>query len=81
MTERHPIVAEDMRKIVSAGVPWERLFGKTVLITGANGFVPKYMLETLLYLNAVSYTHLDVYKRQTHGRASWTEASAAMARS
>lgn len=51
MTERHPIVAEDMRKIVSAGVPWERLFGKTVLISGANGFVPAYMLEALLYLN------------------------------
>jgi nucleoside-diphosphate-sugar epimerase len=40
-----------MRKIVSAGVPWERLFGKTVLISGANGFVPAYMLEALLYLN------------------------------
>lgn len=27
------------------------LFGKTVLITGANGLVPSYLLETLLYLN------------------------------
>lgn len=60
MTERHPIVAEDMRKIVSAGVPWERLFGKTVLITGANGFVPKYMLETLLYLNETANAGIHV---------------------
>jgi UDP-glucuronate decarboxylase len=60
LTERHPIVAEDMRKIVSAGVPWERLFGKTVLITGANGFVPKYMLETLLYLNETANAGIHV---------------------
>jgi nucleoside-diphosphate-sugar epimerase len=49
-----------MRKIVSAGVPWERLFGKTVLITGANGFVPKYMLETLLYLNETANAGIHV---------------------
>lgn len=48
---RHPIVEEDLRTIVSSPLPWDRLFGKTVLITGANGFVPAYMLETLLYLN------------------------------
>jgi nucleoside-diphosphate-sugar epimerase len=51
---RHPIVSEDLKRIVSAGLPWEQLFGKTVLITGANGFVPAYMLETLLYLNDTS---------------------------
>jgi UDP-glucuronate decarboxylase len=48
---RHTVITEDLKRIVSAGLPWERLFGKTVLITGANGFVPAYMLETLLYLN------------------------------
>ncbi len=50
-TTRHPIVEEDMRRIVSSNLPWDRLFGKTILISGANGFVPSYMLETLLYLN------------------------------
>lgn len=48
---RHPIIEDDLRRIVSCRLPWERLFGKTVLISGANGFVPSYMLETLLYLN------------------------------
>ena len=48
---RHPIVSEDLQKILAAPLPWEKLFSKTVLITGANGFVPAYMLETLLYLN------------------------------
>jgi UDP-glucuronate decarboxylase len=45
------VIVEDLERIVSAHLPWERLFGKTVLITGANGFVPAYMLETLLHLN------------------------------
>lgn len=52
-TKRHWIVEEDLRKIISVELPWTRLFGKTVLITGANGFVPAYMMETLLYLNDV----------------------------
>jgi nucleoside-diphosphate-sugar epimerase len=50
-TMRHPIIDEDLRKIVSCPLPWEVLFGKTILISGANGLVPSYLLETLLYLN------------------------------
>jgi len=60
LTERHTIVAEDLQRIVSAGVPWERLFGKTVLITGGNGFVPAYMLEALLYLNETANAGIQV---------------------
>ncbi|MBF0525973.1 MAG: NAD-dependent epimerase/dehydratase family protein [Deltaproteobacteria bacterium] len=48
---RHPIIQEDLAYITSADLPWESLAGKTVLITGANGFLPAYMVETLLYLN------------------------------
>lgn len=50
-TQRHPVIAEDLRNLVSLNIPWERLFGKTVLISGANGFIAAYMLETLLWLN------------------------------
>lgn len=50
-TTRHPIIEEDLKKIVSSDLPWERLFGKTVLVSGANGFVPSYMLDVLIYLN------------------------------
>ena len=48
---RHPIVQEDLAFITDHPLPWERFYGKTVLITGANGFLPAYMVETLLYLN------------------------------
>ena len=50
-TSRHPVIEDDLRKIVSSPLPWDKLFGKTILISGANGFVPSYVLETLVYLN------------------------------
>lgn len=39
--------------MAGSGVPWDRLAGKTVLVSGANGFLPAYMIEMLLYLNEV----------------------------
>ena len=48
---RHPIIEEDLRQIAAADLPWALLAGKTVLVTGANGFLPAYMVETLLYRN------------------------------
>ncbi len=48
---RHPIVTEDLEAILSAPLPWDDLAGKTVLITGAAGFLPAYMVETLLFRN------------------------------
>jgi UDP-glucuronate decarboxylase len=49
--KRHPIIEEDLKKITSTSLPWHLLFGKTVLITGAIGLVPSYIVETLVYLN------------------------------
>jgi nucleoside-diphosphate-sugar epimerase len=57
---RHPIVEEDLKRILSTALPWERFSGKTVLISGANGFVPAYMLETLLYLNETVHARINV---------------------
>lgn len=48
---RHPIVTEDLEAVLSAPLPWDDFAGKTVLITGAAGFLPAYMVETLLFLN------------------------------
>ena len=47
----HPIVAEDIAAIIAQPIAWERFCGKAVLVTGANGFLPAYMVETLLLLN------------------------------
>ena len=48
----HRIVCEDLEAILAAEVDWNSLKGKSVLITGANGFLPAYMIESILMLNA-----------------------------
>ena len=46
----NPIIAEDVDRIVSSDIEWDILAGCTVLIAGANGFLPAYMVETVMAL-------------------------------
>jgi UDP-glucuronate decarboxylase len=48
---RHSVVQEDLAEIVGHALDWGAFANRTVLVTGANGFLPAYMVETLLYLN------------------------------
>lgn len=45
------IVSEDLAHILTSGLPFDVLHGKTVLVTGANGFLAAYLVETLLHAN------------------------------
>ncbi len=45
------IVEEDLEVIAAHRLEWDRFRGKTILITGANGFLPAYMVEAILFLN------------------------------
>jgi nucleoside-diphosphate-sugar epimerase len=45
------IIYEDIQAILSEDIEWDYLIGKTVLVTGANGFIPSYIVYTLLELN------------------------------
>ncbi|MDZ4816762.1 MAG: NAD-dependent epimerase/dehydratase family protein [Verrucomicrobiota bacterium] len=47
------VVREDIKKIIESFSGWERFRDKTILISGANGFLPAYMVETLVELNNV----------------------------
>jgi nucleoside-diphosphate-sugar epimerase len=48
----HPnrIINEDLKAIIQTDIDWQRFNNKTILITGANGFLPAYMVETLYYI-------------------------------
>lgn len=54
------ICEEDFHYITSQPLPWEKLVNKTILITGANGFLPSYIIETLLYLNTKKSTKTTI---------------------
>ncbi|MEA3641490.1 MAG: NAD-dependent epimerase/dehydratase family protein [Lamprobacter sp.] len=53
MATRNKIIASDLDYIVKQSLPWETFQGKTVLISGASGFLPSYMVETFIYLNEI----------------------------
>lgn len=50
---RNSIIQEDIEHIIAHDLPWSRFAGKTILVSGANGFLPAYMVETLTYLNEI----------------------------
>lgn len=59
--DRHPVVTGDLEFLTSQhSIPWQQLQGKTVLITGAAGFLAAYMVETLLFLNETQHLNVQV---------------------
>jgi UDP-glucuronate decarboxylase len=58
--KRNFVVEEDLRRIVSSDFAWDSFFGKTILISGANGFVPAYMVETLHFLNETANAGIHI---------------------
>jgi UDP-glucuronate decarboxylase len=46
------IVREDIENIYNSDIDWAKFFNCTILVTGANGVLPAYLVESLLYLNA-----------------------------
>lgn len=51
MTGYQKVVWEDVKRIANRDIPWEQLKNKTVLISGAAGFVPACLVYTLLCRN------------------------------
>ncbi len=51
----NPIIHEDIQTILSEDIEWDCLKGKTVLVTGANGFIPSYVVYMLWELNELRF--------------------------
>jgi UDP-glucuronate decarboxylase len=45
------VIDQDLATIAASALPWDTFSGATVLVTGAAGFLPAYMVETLLVVN------------------------------
>ncbi len=57
----HNIIHDDIQKILSSPLPFEKLYGKTVIISGANGYVPAYFVYTFLALNDLREAGIKVF--------------------
>jgi len=45
------VVQDDIKRILREPLTWQSFAGANVLVTGAAGFLPAYMVETLMFLN------------------------------
>lgn len=48
---RHPVIEEDMARVLAQPVPWGELSNARILVSGAYGFVVAYVVEAILYAN------------------------------
>lgn len=55
------VIEKDLEEICACkAIDWEKFRDATVLITGANGMLPSYLVFTLLYLNKTRDLHVKV---------------------
>ncbi len=57
---RNRIIESDLKYITDEKLDWEAFKDKTILISGAAGFLPAYMVETFLYLNETRKFNIKV---------------------
>lgn len=57
----NPIIDEDISKIISEDLPWDRFRDSSVLVSGASGMIPSYVVYTLLGLNDKYDMNIHVY--------------------
>jgi len=66
------IITEDLNTIINQFENWDRLKNKTVLISGANGFLPAYLVETLIEVNTrfnANITIIGLVRNQEKAKA------------
>jgi nucleoside-diphosphate-sugar epimerase len=49
----NPVIKNDSQSILSEDINWGYFSGKTILVTGANGFIPSYIIYTFVELNMI----------------------------
>lgn len=56
----HYIIEEDLLRMMKSEILLEKLYGKTVLITGASGYVPAYFVHLFMKMNELKNANIKV---------------------
>ncbi len=48
------IIHDDLNLIYNSNIEWDKFYNKTILISGASGFLPAYLVETLMHVNQLN---------------------------
>lgn len=54
------VIIQDLEDIYSRSIPWDKLKGKTVLVTGAYGMLATYIMYMLIYLNEKKHMNIRI---------------------
>lgn len=62
MESPNRVLAEDLDSILAAPLPWEALYNRSILVTGASGFLGGHIVEALAWLNRrIPHANLRIY--------------------
>ncbi len=61
---------EDISRIAELGYAWNKLAGKTVLVSGGTGFLGSFFIDVIKYRNEVYGDRIRVISLSRHGRES-----------
>ena len=57
---QNAVISEDIERITAEDLDWQQLYGSTVLVTGASGMIPSYVVYTMLGLNDLKNAGIKV---------------------
>lgn len=57
----HPLYLEDIKKVASQPLPWEKLKNKSLLISGSTGLIGSFLTDVVMFLNQEHSLHCKIY--------------------
>ena len=71
MDYQNQIVREDMCELAKEHLPFEKLKGSSVLVTGASGMLATYMVYFFMYLNETRKYDINVTALVRNEKKAW----------
>lgn len=66
----NPLYLDDVKKVAMLALPWKKIDGKSLLISGGNGFIGSFLIDVFRYRNNVFNSKIRVYSISRRGGES-----------